>query len=295
MIKIRVPATSANIGPGFDCLGIALNMYNTFFIEEIEKGVIIEGCEDKFCNENNLVYSAMKKSFEKLGYKYKGIKINIKGQIPVSRGLGSSAACILAGVIGANEIASAGLNREEILQLATEIEGHPDNVTPALFGGMTASVYEKNRVYYSNIKIQKGLKFCTLIPDFQLSTAKARAVLPKKIDYEDGVFNVGRVSLMISALTNGQFDLIKIASKDKLHENYRGNLIRNYHNIVRECEKLDSLGTFLSGAGPTIMAVLEEDNKDFYNNIKKFLYNLEDNWEVKELQIDYNGVVIENT
>lgn len=294
MIEIRIPATSANVGPGFDCLGIAFNLYNRYFIEEIKEGLIIEGCDKEFANENNLIYTSMKKCFQKVGYNYKGIKIKIENDIPVSRGLGSSAACILGGIIGANEIAGRTLSKSEMLQLATEIEGHPDNVAPALYGGMMVSLLEDSKVYHSRIEIAKGLKFLALIPDFKLSTEESRTILPKRIHYKDGVFNVGRVSLMISTLINGQFDLIKIACKDRLHQKYRGNLIDDYDMIMEYCERLDSLGVFLSGAGPTIMVILKERNDSFYNEIESCLSRLRNRWVVKELNIDFNGAIIKN-
>ncbi|QVK18331.1 homoserine kinase [Mycoplasmatota bacterium] len=292
MIEIRVPATSANIGPGFDCLGVALNLYNRYYIEEIEEGLIIEGCDKEYQNENNLIYISIIKCFKKVGYKHKGIKIKIKQDIPVSRGLGSSAACILGGIIGANKIAGGLLSKEEILQLATKIEGHPDNVAPALFGGMKVSLLEDSKVYHSRIKIAKGLKFIALIPNFKLSTDKSRAILPNTILRKDGVFNVGRVSLLISSLINGQFDLIKIACEDSLHQKYRGSLIEDYDSIINYCESLDSLGVFLSGAGPTIMVILEESNKSFYNEIVSYLSRFKKSWMVKELNIDFDGAII---
>ncbi|NEZ76063.1 homoserine kinase [Clostridium botulinum] len=294
MVEVRVPATSANIGPGFDCLGIAVNMYNKFFVEEIEEGLIFEGCADKFKNEDNLIYVAMKKYFDKIGYKPTGLRIKIESDIPVSRGLGSSAACVVGGIASANELAGRALNKKELLDLAVEVEGHPDNVNPALFGGMTASISDNREVIYSKVKVSEGIKFCALIPDFTLSTEKARAVLPKSIDYKDGIFNVGRTALMISALNNGDFHLIKYACKDKLHQDYRAKLIENFYSIKKQCEKLNSLGVFLSGAGPTIMVMLREEDKDFSKNIEGFLENLKTKWEVRELKIDKLGTVVNN-
>ncbi|KEI75787.1 serine kinase [Clostridium botulinum B2 128] len=294
MVEVRVPATSANIGPGFDCLGVAVNMYNKFFVEEIEEGLIFEGCADKFKNENNLIYVAMKKCFDKIGYKPTGLRIKIESDIPVSRGLGSSAACVVGGIVSANELAGGALNKKELLDLAVEVEGHPDNVNPAFCGGMTASISDNREVIYSKVKVSEGIKFCALIPDFTLSTEKARAVLPKSIDYKDGIFNVGRTALMISALNNGDFHLIKYACKDKLHQDYRAKLIENFYSIKEECEKLNSLGVFLSGAGPTIMVMLREEDKDFSKDIKSFLETLKNKWEVRELKIDKLGTVINN-
>lgn len=291
MFEIRVPATSANIGPGFDCLGIALNLYNYFYIEEIEDGLIIQGCETEFANENNLVYRSMKKCFEKIGFYPKGVKIDIRSEIPVSRGLGSSAACIIGGIIGANALAGDVLSRDEIFELATEIEGHPDNVAAALFGGLTVSVTEDHRAYYSKVPIGRGLSFCALIPDFKLSTEKSRAVLPKEIPYKDGVFNVGRVALMLAALMNGEFDLLRIGSRDRLHQPYRGSLIDNYDSILKKCDELNSKAVFLSGAGPTIMVMLE-DTEGFYTHLTEYLSSLAGNWKAQLLEIDNHGVII---
>lgn len=292
MIKVRVPATSANIGPGFDCLGLALNLYNTFGFEEINEGLVIEGCEAEFSNKKNLIYISMKKCFEKIGYEIKGIKIIIEDDIPVSRGLGSSASCIVGGIIGANEIAGGILTLGEILKLAVEVEGHPDNVAPALLGGMTVAIQDENQVHYSKIKVSEGLKFYTLIPNFKLSTEKSREILPKEIDYLDGVFNVGRVALLISALTNGEFNLLKTACDDKLHQKYRGELIEGFHIIKAKCEELGSLGVFLSGAGPTIMALAEEKNENFYMEAHRFLNTLKNEWEIKPLDIDLEGAKV---
>ena len=288
MIEVIVPATSANIGPGFDTLGIALNVYNKFTVEEIESGLIIEGCEEKYADESNLVYQSMVKCFEKVGYEPTGIKISIETDIPVSRGLGSSATCIVGGIIAANELAGSPLNKKKILELATEMEGHPDNVAPALFGGMITSVYDE-KVYYSKVNIAKGLKFLALIPDFKLSTKKSRSVLPKVVPHSDAIFNVGRVALMISALQNGEFDLLKIGGQDKLHQQYRGALIDGYDIILEHCKNIGVKGVFLSGAGPTILVAVEEDDNKTYKEINKILDTLENKWEIKELNIDYKG------
>ncbi|MBF8983879.1 homoserine kinase [Lutibacter sp. B2] len=291
MMKVIVPATTANVGPGFDCLGIALNLYNTFYIEEIEEGLIIEGCEETYANENNLIYRSMKKCFEKVGYDHKGIKIKIENDIPISRGLGSSASCIVGGIVAANEIAGGILSKKELLDLATEIEGHPDNVAPCIFGGMTVAISQDQEIYYSQIKVSEGLKFCAMIPNFRLSTERARGVLPKKIDYKDGIFNVGRVSLLLSALANGEWDLVKHGCKDRLHQPYRGGLIENFDHIIEKCEQLNSIGVFLSGAGPTIMAMVNDDQ--FADDISEYVSGLKNRWMVKKLNIDYDGVRVQ--
>ncbi len=292
MIKVTVPATSANIGPGFDTLGIALDIYNTYIVEEIESGLIIEGCEEIYANEHNLTYVAMQKCFEKVGYEYSGIKIVIESDVPVSRGLGSSATCIVGGLIAANEMSGGKLDNEELLDLATEMEGHPDNVAPALLGGMIVSVYDK-KVYYSKIDIkEKAIKFLALVPDFKLSTKKSRSILPKVIPHSDAVFNVGRVALMVSALHNGEFDLLRVAGEDRLHQHYRGTLIDGYQDIVRTSKKLGAKGVFLSGAGPTILVAIDYNDEDIKVQLKTLLDSLNDDWEIKELEIDQKGAQV---
>jgi homoserine kinase len=294
MIEVKVPATSANMGPGFDCMGIALNMYNHFYIEEIQSGLEIYGCEEAFRNEDNLIYTSMQKCFQLIGYNaaQRGLRIRIENDIPVSRGLGSSAACILGGLLAANEIGNGNLNKNDILEIASEIEGHPDNIAPALFGGITVAIKEGNRVYCEKLPVAQDLKFCAIIPGFSLSTKESRSVLPESIPYRDGVFNVGRASLFIAALINGNYDLLKLACRDRLHEIYRGKLIRNYEGIVNESSRLKSLCTFLSGAGPTIMAVLKDEDSEFAIEMQKYLSELEDKWILKELRPDLNGVSV---
>ena len=292
MVKVRVPATTANIGSGFDCMGIALNLYNNFYIEEIEEGLIIEGCDEKYKNKDNLIYTSMLECFKKANYKYKGVKITIDAQIPESRGLGSSASCILGGVIGANELMGKPFSNEEILKLATDIEGHPDNISPALLGSAVVSILDDEKVYYNKIKIASELKFCALVPDFTLSTEKSRAILPQTISYKDAIFNIGRVATMVAALNNGDLELINIGCQDKLHERYRGELIEDYFDIVSECKKY-SVATFLSGAGPTIMNILRFDDNSFKADINSYLEKLKNKWSVIELNLDLNGAMAE--
>lgn len=292
MIKVTVPATTANIGSGFDCLGVALSLYNSFIFEEIDEGLIIEGCEEKYKNEENLVYRSMKICFKEANYKDRGIKISMNTSIPESRGLGSSASCIIAGVVGANELMGKPFNIDKILNIATVIEGHPDNIAPAFLGSAIVSVLDENKVYYNKINMAKEFKFCALIPDFTLSTEKSREVLPKNISYKDAIFNVGRVAAMISGFANGNLELITVGCQDKLHQQYRGLLIEDYEIIMNECKK-HSIGTFLSGAGPTIMNIINSDDLNFTSNIDKFLKKLNNKWSALELNIDFNGVMTE--
>lgn len=289
MIEVVVPATSANLGPGFDSMGLALTLYNRFTFQEIESGIIVEGTEKSFEDEDNLIYISMKKCFEKVGYMPKGLKITSNTDVPVSRGLGSSATCIVAGIIGANELSGRKLSQTQMLELATEIEGHPDNIAPALLGGCITSVYENGKVYCSRIKIRKGLKFYALIPNFKLSTKKARGILPKIVSFEDAVFNVSRVALMTAALTNGEFDMLKVAFNDKLHQPYRGGLIEGYESIIEESRNAGAYGAFLSGAGPTILIAVAENDRSVYTKLRTHVNNLKYYWDIKELYLDKKG------
>lgn len=293
MVKVKVPATSANLGPGFDALGISLNLYNNFEFEEIEKGLVITGVEKSLASKNNLVYRSMMRTFDEIKYNPKGIKIHMDAQVPMSRGLGSSAACIIGGIMGANYLGGEILTTDEILDLATEIEGHPDNVAPALLGGLVVSIVEGRKTIYNRLDIAKGIKFVALIPDFTLSTKKAREVLPETIPFKDCTNNVSRVSMLLTALVNGKFHLLEYAFKDVLHQPYRGKLIPSFFDIIDRSRQYGAFGAYLSGAGPTIMAVAKEDDGEFTKKIKKYLKTLDNSWTVEELQIDTKGATVE--
>lgn len=250
------------------------------------------GIEEEFCNEENIIYKAMIECFKKRNYKIKGLRISIlKNEIPISRGLGSSSSCIVGGIIGANEIMGQKLSKEELLELAVSMEGHPDNVVPALLGGIVIAIVIKGKVIYDKVKVKDDLDFIPIIPDFKLSTEKARAVLPNKISFEDGVYNVGRVALMVTALNNGNYDLLKFACDDRFHEIYRGNLIKGFDIIKKESYNNGALASFLSGAGPTIMTIINRKNS-FSNKMREVLDREGVNYSILNLSIDNEGAVV---
>lgn len=293
MVRVKVPATSANIGPGFDSLGIAFNLYNEFEFSEVNEVINFYGFKEEFSNIDNIVYKAMEICFEKCKYKPKGLKIGLVNEnIPISRGLGSSSTCIVAGLLGANAIMNNPLSIEELFKLGVEIEGHPDNIAPAFFGDMIVSVVEDGEVYYNKINIKEGLSFIALIPEFELSTSLSREVLPAQVNFKDAVYNVSRVSLMISSFISGKFDLLKYCCKDALHEKYRSPLIKNYNLVYNKCMDLDALCCFLSGAGPTIMAIIKNDNKEFLEKLNTFIKDENIPWSIKELSIDNLGATV---
>ncbi len=258
-------------------------MYNKFLIKRVERV--------DFKNDN-LVYRSYQKTFEVLGKPLIDVQIDIETNIPVSRGLGSSAACIVGGVMGANEILGRPLSKEEILEISTLIETHPDNVAPAIYGGLLTSVIEDGKVYTCQAPIKNKLKFISLVPDFKLSTKLSREVLPEMILYKDAVYNVGRVSMLLSAFATGRDDLLKHALKDKLHQPYRGILIQGFEDIRDFANLNGSLGTYLSGAGPTIMCISNNDNQGFKDNIKAYLEIKYPGWMVFEHSVDELGASV---
>ena len=216
MFKIKVPATSANLGVGFDTLGIALNIYNTFYFKESEE-LVIEGVDKKYQNRNNLFMVAFDKVNEKLNT-FKNINLKIAADIPIARGLGSSASLIVAGAIVANCLNDNKLTIQELFQICTSIEGHPDNIAPAIFGGFNASFVHNNISYAKRIVVDKKYKFTVLIPDFEISTNKARTVLPSSYSKEDAISNLSKIIGFCLSLNDGDDKILRLSNNDKIHE-----------------------------------------------------------------------------
>lgn len=272
MIRVQVPATTANLGPGFDTLGMALKLYNTVEMQLIPKGLVIEifgdGASDIARNERNLVYRAAVKVFEQTGYQPSGLKIKLTNQIPLSRGLGSSAAAIVGGIVAANKLAGSKLSTETLLALATEMEGHPDNVAPALLGGIVVSAAVEGEVQWAKIQPPLGLKTVVAVPDFKLSTRSAREVLPGQVSLSDAVFNVSRTALLVAALCQGDLSKLSYAMEDRLHQNYRAALIPGMKKVLAAAKLAGAKGVVLSGAGPTVIA-LADDNFDLIAQVMR--------------------------
>ena len=291
-VKVKVPATSANLGSGFDVAGLALTLYNTFTFELSEDGLNIKGCPEQFCNENNLTYQAFKRAAEVCGLEYQGVNIECSGEVPYTRGLGSSSTCIVAGIVGAFAFKDKVEERQEILELATSIEGHPDNVAPAIFVGVTVSVMEEDNVLTLNIPVKHDYRFVALIPPFTLSTEQSRAVLPQILPRKDAIKNVSHLALMVASLINGYDEGLKLGFKDRLHQPYRGDLIAGFDEIMAVLEKDEQvLGAYLSGAGPTIMAVIHADDRMGVVRIKEELGDLIKDWRVNKLELDNRGYI----
>ena len=289
MIRIKVPATSANLGVGFDCMGLAVSLYSTIDFEQSSQKLIINGCDEQFQNEQNLIYQAFVRGCQFLNQPVPNVKITIDNHVPVSRGLGSSAVCIVGGLMGANLWFDSPLNKEEILTLATEMEGHPDNVAPAILGNLNVSFTDsQENIQNVAFKVSPDLFFVALIPDYQLSTKKARQVLPKSMDYQTVSYQVGHAVALSKALENGDLQLIRQAIIDKMHEPFRSKLVPDYSTVKSICQK-DGGVLYISGSGSTLMAITSNlnDAQKIIDETKKSFPN----WETHLLSVDTKGAI----
>lgn len=261
-IKVSVAATTANLGPGFDCLGLALDLWNeTAFIpcgEGLRTEISGLGADQLPPGEYNLIVREMLRVFavcEKTPPS--GLLVRCHNRIPPGAGLGSSAAATLAGLLGGNALLGEPLSKDEILHMAVETEGHPDNAAAALFGGLVLSAVTERGVAQRKISVAP---MCSVIvtPDFQLLTRQARAALPKQVPFADAVFNVGRTALTIEALRSGDLELLGLAMEDRLHQPYRLRLIPGGEQTFRAAREAGAASVALSGAGPSLIAFGKE-------------------------------------
>ncbi|MCD7975220.1 MAG: homoserine kinase [Phascolarctobacterium sp.] len=266
-ISLRVPATSANCGPGFDTLGLACSLYNDFSYEitanrELELKVTGEGSEFLKPSGRNLAFAAF---FTVWNFatreKRIGLKVTMNNRIPLSRGLGSSSSAIVAGVYAANALCGGKFSAEELLNFAAEIEGHPDNVAPALYGGFTVSFTDRNGKAHSvRFLPAKPLKFIAVVPEKRLSTSLARQVIPETVPHKDAVFNASRTAMLIWSLLTGRYEFLTDALEDKLHQPYRAHLISGLSDVLAAAKMAGAYNAIISGAGSTVMAYAPLDS-----------------------------------
>lgn len=262
-VKVRVPGTTANCGPGFDAIGIACNIYNEVSLTLTPQGgtsirIIGEGIDSLPQNEENLIFQAVRSVIGKTDKKGWGVDLTLTNRIPLARGLGSSAAAIVGGLVAANEATGCGLTPQELLALATEWEGHPDNVAPALFGGITVSIMEDGQPRCLRFMPPKPLQLIVAVPNFPLKTEKARSVLPATVSFSDATFNVSRTALLVAALSQGRYPELSYALADRLHQPYRETLIPGMQTVFTAARQAGALGTAISGAGPCLIAFAEQ-------------------------------------
>ena len=303
-VSVKVPATSANIGPGFDCLGLALPIYNTVTIEEtvlpgtgIEINMMTEDeasidemiFDDIPRDENNIVYKAVEMLYNSIGQEPSELKINIQSQIPITRGLGSSAAVIVGGLIAANKLLGSPADETALLSIATEVEGHPDNVAPAILGGFVlASQEDDGSIVYRKLNWPNEWDITVCIPDFELSTNIARSVLPESVPMQDAIFNTKHLAMLIDAVNTKDEKLMKVALHDKLHQPYREKLVPGMKEIMEAFKHEDGvLGCVLSGAGPAMLIISHKYDLD------KIKSTVKEIWEPQSVKVDIRTLKVE--
>lgn len=261
-VHVRIPATSANLGPGFDALGLALALYNEVVAEERE-GVSVkiegEGADRLARDGANVVARGVKLAYEAAGRAFPGCALECMNRIPTARGLGSSAAAWVGGLVAGNALLGSPLSREALLGLAARAEGHPDNVAAAIFGGLTVSCGTPEGVTAVSVPVPNSFAWVVLVPEVTSATAEARALLPRSVPREDAVFNVQRVALLLASLQAARPAALSVALEDRLHQPYRLKLFPWMPTVATAARAAGALGCVLSGAGPSLLAVVAGD------------------------------------
>jgi homoserine kinase len=264
-LKIRVPATTANLGPGFDCLGLALDWWNTIEVETIARGLQVE-CDcpagvDLPLNRHNLVVYGIDAVFRLAKQKRPPLHICMTSRIPIASGLGSSSAAIVGGLIAGNVLLGNLYSRDELVTLATRIEGHPDNVAPALLGGLMVAAMSGKQVTVARFPVPRELRCVLFIPNTALLTKRSRGILPKRIPRADAIYNASRVALWIAALRERRWDWLDVATQDRLHQPYRAKLVPGMYALFDAAKDAGARGAALSGAGPSIIAFADHQGE----------------------------------
>ena len=290
MIRVKVPATSANLGVGFDCMGLALDWQGVFTFCFDGPEFMISGCPKAYQNKDNLVYHAFARTLMALGKRVPVVQIHIDTPIPVARGLGSSASCIVAGVLGAVAYSGQKLPLQELLRLATLLEHHPDNVAPALYGSLCASFMENGLPYTAQFAVHEKFRFVTIIPDYEVRTEDARRILPSEMSYADAIYQMGRCATLGKALESGDEEMVRHACIDRMQEPYRSRLIPEYDEVKRLCMDLGALAFVISGSGSTMLAVCTADTG---GKLCRQLSERFRSWQVLELKAAAEGGAFE--
>lgn len=293
----RIPASTTNLGPGFDVLGLALQLYSTVELEEIDAGIeiVVRGIDSEIITKgaDNIAYRAAISVFEQIGYQPKGLRLSLVNGIPAIRGLGGSGTAILGGLLTANALCDEPFSQDELLNLASTLEGHPDNVAASLLGGLVVSLPHDGRVHTIKLDCQPNLRVAVAIPDFQMPTKRARSVLPEKIKFSDAVHNVSSSSLLVAAFATGNLNLLPVAMRDRLHQPYRKLLIPGFDDVADAAISAGALSIALSGAGPSIAAYCTTAEQEIANQMNQAFKKNGVSCNVKILSIDSTGAAVQ--
>lgn len=294
-VSVSVPASTANLGAGFDCLGMALNLRNTVELWEISAGLEVdvegEGVGQLPLDASNLIVRATEVLFAKVGKRPTGLRVHAINHIPLGSGMGSSAATTVGGLVAANELVDGGLSREALLRLAYEMEGHPDNAAAALYGNLALVSASADDLMVKTLTVP-SLKVVIALPAIKLSTAEARAALPAQVPLKDAVFNIGHAVFTVQALTTGDAALLKWAIADKLHQPYRRRLITGYDAVEAAALQAGAEAVALSGAGPSLIAFAADKHWDVANAMKAAFEAHQIKCRTFVLPVDRQGVQI---
>ncbi len=293
----RIPASTTNLGPGFDVLGLALQLYSTVSLEitENETEVVVSGIDvEKIpSTPDHIAFRAVASVFHRSGHQLpSGLKLNIANGIPAIRGLGGSGTAILGGLLTANVLCGNPFSRSELLNFATTIEGHPDNVAASLHGGLVISLQENDHIHTIQIACDPVLHVVLAIPEFTLSTQEARDILPKTVDFTDAIYNISRSSLLVASIATGKLDMLSMAMSDRLHQPYRSRLIPGFNDVVDAATSAGALSIALSGAGPTIAAYCIDNMEHVGRSMQEAFSDNNIHAEIKILATDLEGAKV---
>lgn len=293
-VEVSVPATSANLGPGFDALGLALDLRDRVTAQVTDAGVeiVVRGAGEGEVplDENHLVYKAMHRAFEDMGCGVPGVRLQCDNKIPHGRGLGSSSAAIVAGICAARALVAGGsllMDDDAVFALAAQIEGHPDNVAPAFYGGFTIAGSGPERTFATTVSVDPRVAVVVFVPPDPVETKVARGLLPELVPHADAAANAGRAALLVVALS-GRPELLLTATEDRLHQNYREPAMPETLRLVQAL-RADGVPAVVSGAGPTVLAFADTSNQAA---IEK---RVPDGWQMMALPIDRRGVQVTST
>lgn len=292
----RIPASTTNLGPGFDALGLALQLYSTVELEEIDAGIeiLVRGVDSEIITNgvDNVAYRAANVVFEKSCYQPKGLRLRIENGIPAIRGLGGSGTAILGGLLTANALCGDPFSPDELLNFATALEGHPDNVAASLLGGLVVSLTLDGRVHTIKLDCEPNLSVAVAIPDFQMPTERARGVLPDTVNFCDAVHNVSCSSLLVAAFATGNLELLPLAMRDRLHQPYRKSLVPGFDDVAEAAMRAGAIGIALSGAGPSVAAFCIKGEQEIANQMNQAFAMHGVSCNVKILSIDSTGAAV---
>ncbi len=301
-VTARIPASTTNLGPGFDVLGLALELYSTVTLEicGTRSEVVVSGVDvDKIpSSPEHIAFQAVETIYQQSGkVQPKGLRLTIANGIPAIRGLGGSGTAILGGLLTANVMCGNPFSRSDLLNFASTLEGHPDNVAASLYGGLVISVQEDKHIHTIQVACDPALQVVLAIPEFTLSTQKARNILPKTVDFSDAIYNISRSSLLVACVATGKLEMLSTAMNDKLHQPYRSTLIPGFDDVVDAAISSGALCTALSGAGPTIAAYCLDNMQEVGNSMQNAFNQHEIPSEILMLGIDVEGarLITDNT